>query len=473
MKISFLYVNPFNNTGIPIGLAYLIAILKSRGHELSFFETTFRDFNYSDFNVTGKMDKNGRKIISDFKSFVRKNKPDLIGVNSASLCLGFSLEMLKTIKDRPATIFGGVGANVGYAKLIKEDAVDHICVGFGEDCLPAFVNNFEAGAPLDEVPNLVYKKDGRVIINKFSQDIDLSRLPMPDWGLFDERHFERIFKGEVKRWGNFQLTRGCPFNCAYCVNAYYHKDLKMKIYRFPVEKIIEEIKVLTKRYRLDIVRIFDECFGFGDLGYYKRFAKLYKQATELPTIIETRPESITAESVKILKDMRCISVSIGVESGDEEQRRQMLNRYVSNDIIKKAFGLLRKEKIRTASYNIMGFPGDTRSKIFKTIKLNKECDTDFINTFLFCPFPHTMLREFCVKNSLLETDAIVDYGQTSIIKNDKLSKDDLYGIYRTFKYYVKMPEYLHPLIARAEKDDDTGNHILTLLEEACVLKGGR
>ncbi len=450
MNIAFLYVNPFNNTGIPIGLSYLIPILKAEGHEISVFETAFRDFNYSGFNVGGKIEKPGSEIIDDFRSFVKKNRPKLIGVNASSLCLGFSLEMLRSLEDRPAAIFGGVGANVGYMELIKEDVADHICVGFGEKCLPELVKALDNGKDLESIPNLIYKQNGRVITNKFSQEIDLAALPMPDWSLFDKRHFERVFKGEVKRWGNFQLTRGCPLNCAYCVNAYYHKELKMKIYRFPVEKIIEEIKALTREYRLDIVRIFDECFGFGDLDYYRKFAKLYKKATGLPTIIETRPESITPETVKILKEIRCISASIGIEAGNEEQRKDMLNRRVSNDRIKKAFELLRKEKIRTSSYNIMGFPDDTREKIFETIKLNRECNTDFINTFLFCPFPKTMLREICVKNGLLETEAIVDYGQTSIIKNSRLPKSALYGIYKTFKYYVKMPEYLYPLIDRAE-----------------------
>lgn len=94
----------------------------------------------------------------------------------------------------------------------------------------------------------------------------------------------------------------------------------MKIYRFPIKKVIEEIKVLSEKYSLDIIRIFDECFGFGNLGYYKKFTEMYKKEIKLPTIIETRPEAINEDTIKILKDMNCISVSIGVEVGNEEQR---------------------------------------------------------------------------------------------------------------------------------------------------------
>ncbi|MDP2929226.1 MAG: radical SAM protein, partial [Candidatus Omnitrophota bacterium] len=183
----------------------------------------------------------------------------------------------------------------------------------------------------------------------------------------------------------------------------------------------------------------------------------------LPTIIETRPETITTETIKILKEIGCISVSIGVEAGNESQRKSLLNRTVSNDSIRSAFALLRKAKIRTASYNIIGFPFDTREKVFETIELNKECMPDFINVFLFCPFPGTKLREYCLKNDLLETTAVVDYVMRSVIKDKNMSSKELAGLFRTFEHYVKLPKYLHPLVRRAEEPDRIGNAILRLL----------
>jgi len=471
MKIMFLYVNPYNSTGILIGISYLISILKEKGHEVDLFETTFSDFNYSDFNISGKMDENGRSIIRDFKEKVEAVNPDLIGVSCTSLCLNFAIEMIGSLEGRPKTIFGGVGATIGSEDLIKNDCVDFLCSGFGEECLPKLMANLENKKEFNDVPNLIYMKNGKVIKNNFLQNIDLSNLPIPDWSLFDERHFERIFKGEVKRWGNFQLSRGCPFNCAYCVNNYYHKELGMGVYMVPVEKVITEMKLLSKKYRLDIIRIFDECFGFGDLTDMREFARLYKNEVRLPTIIETRPEAINEDTIQILKDINCISVSIGVETGNEKQREEMLNRHVSNERIKKAFRLLNNAGIRTSSYNIIGFPGDTRGKIFETIKLNRFCKPNFINVFLFCPFPKTQLRAYCLEHNFLDTKEIVDYGKKSVIKNDALSKEELYGLFRTFKYYVKLSEDFYPLIKRAEKDDEVGKELLKLLEQVLVNKG--
>jgi anaerobic magnesium-protoporphyrin IX monomethyl ester cyclase len=442
MKITFAYLCPFNNTGIPIGLSYLIAILKNKGHEVTLFETTFYDFDYSAFNITGVIDEKGNRIIGDFKAYIEETKPGLIAVSCTSLCLSFASKILESLDEEVKTIFGGVGATTDYKNLINNETVDYICVGFGEECLPKLIECLNGRGNLKEVPNLVYKEDKAIIKNDFLQNIDLSKLPAPDWSLFDPRHFERIFKG---------------------INSYLHAEIKTGIYRFPIRQIIETIKSLSREYRLDIVRIFDECFGFGKPEYYEEFAKLYKKEIGLPTIIETRPETITAETIGILKEIGCISVSIGVEAGNEGQRRTLLNRTVSNDSIRNAFTLLHKAKIRTASYNIIGFPDDTREKIFETIKLNKECMPDFINAFLFCPFPGTQLREYCLKNNLLETTAVVDYGIKSVIKNKNMDKKDLLGLFRTFGYYVKLPKYLYPLIERAEEPDRIGNIIFRLL----------
>ena len=470
MNVLLVYVNSYNNTGIPIGLSYLIPILRKSGHRVSLFETTRYDFSYSNFNINKTIGDSGNRIINDFVDHVNKIGPDFIGVSAGSLCLDFALTLIESLKRRPPAIFGGVGPTVDYDNLIKKQACDYVCVGFGEECLPGLLENIANKTSLDDVPNLVHKKDENIKTNKFSQSLDLSKFPAPDWSLFDIRHFERIFRRRVKRWGNFQLTRGCPFTCTYCINDYYHKDLGMKIYRFPPEKIIEEIKALSRKYNLEIIRIFDECFGFGNIEYYKKFADLYKKATALPSIVETRPESVTGELIKVLKDINCISVSLGIEAGNEEQRRTLLNRRISNEAIKRAFHLLHKEKIRVSSYNIIGFPHDTREKIFETIKLNRECKPDFVNVFTFCPDPKTILRKYCEENGLLETEAVGEYGGKSIVKNPNLSKDELYGLYKTFRHYINLPKYAYPMIARAEKLDYAGKQILRFLEKVSLLQ---
>jgi len=51
---------------------------------------------------------------------------------------------------------------------------------------------------------------------------------------------------------------------------------------------------------------------------------------------------VTEDKVKLLKKMNCVSVPLGVETGDPEIRKNLLNRVDSLDQIKNAFHLLKK-----------------------------------------------------------------------------------------------------------------------------------
>lgn len=435
MNILFLYMNAYENKGIPIGLSYLIAMLKKRNHNISVFDTTFYDFGYSEYNLTKNTSNMGKSLINDFVTFVNNKNPDLICVSSPSLCANFSIEMLKPLEHKYLTIFGSYCATTDYENLIKNKYVDIVCVGCGEDCLLMLVDKLEQNdSDYSSIPNLVYKNKGITTINHLEQFKDVSNLPIPDWSLFDEKHLYKIFKGDLQRWGNFQLTRGCPFNCGYCINAYYHNKLKMKVIYMPVEKIIEEIKFLSKKYKLDIIRIFDESAGYKNYKNYEKFGKLYKPIG-LPIIIETRPETITPHFIKILKDINCVSVSLGVEVGNEKYRAEILNRHITNDTIKKAFELLHNAKIRVSSYHMIGLPNETKENINETIALIKEIKPDYISPHIFIPFPKTKLREYCIEHNLLNTTEIVDnsFAGFSILKNDELSCDDLFEIRKRMK----------------------------------------
>ena len=381
MKIAFLYTAPYNDTGIPIGLSYLIALAK-RDHEVSLFETPF---------IQGDP-------IPEFQSFMEYQSPDMLGIHTTSLCLSQALKMVHSLKHRPITVWGGVGPTVESDWLNTRIEVDYVCVGPGEKYLMDLLGS---------------EWDGE--------------LPIPDWSLFNPLHFVRMFKGEKKRWGNFQLSRGCLYSCSYCVNTFYHgiglKPIKFKSYR-----IVDEIAELSQKYNLDLIRIFDECFGWH-FGETEKFARLYNNRVDLPSIIETRPEVITPKMIEVLKLINCASVSLGIECGNEEQRKTILNRHVSNETIVKAFDLLHDAGIRSASYNIIGWPHDTENLIQETIDLNKRCRPDFINWFLASPFPGTRMREYCIRHDLLEAYYPADYGKESVIKNPTLKKDRLYEIF--------------------------------------------
>ena len=82
--------------------------------------------------------------------------------------------------------------------------------------------------------------------------------------------------------------------------------------------------------------------------------------------------------VRTVKEMGCICIRMGVESGNDYLRQKVLNKKVTTEQIKTAAGHIKQHGIKLATYNILGLPGETLDNAIETYKLNKEIGTDFV-----------------------------------------------------------------------------------------------
>lgn len=69
-------------------------------------------------------------------------------------------------------------------------------------------------------------------------------------------------------------------------------------------------------------------------------------------------------------------VKIGLESGSERIRREILKRNYSNKDIIDAVSLARKYGLKVFFYNLMGIPGETLNDFKETIGINRICLPD-------------------------------------------------------------------------------------------------
>jgi len=452
MKVLFLYANVHEFSGIPLGLSYMIPILREQHHQVELFETTFMRFDYGKYNISGTIGDEGDYIIKSFQDKVDKFEPDVIAVSTDSMCFPFSIKMLEAVNlSQRIVIYGGIHATIAPDDVFSHKEVDYICRGFGEETLPQLLSNTRNS--LAEIPNLVWRdKDKSLVYSPFKLP-DLSKLPMPDWGLFDERHFVRQFKDRFYRWGNFQLTRGCPFSCRYCCNNTLNK-MGNKVKHLPVEHVLDTMEYYADKYNLDIIRIFDETFGMGKADEIEEFAEGYTKRINLPSVLETNPLVINEKFIEILKKINCIAVSLGVECGDEEKRRTICGRNISDECIIRAFQMLKDNNIRTSSYNVLDWVDDTREDIFKLIEINRKCSSEYINTFFFTPLPGTELWDDCKRDGLFKYDYVADFGRIPNIKNPNLTDDEAIGLKRTFPMYVYFEPELWSLVKLGETNDE-------------------
>lgn len=430
-----------------MGIASLSATLKRAGHEVNLFDFSFID-----------NDQINRAFAAKLSAF----HPDLIAISCRSLEFRYVIELLRSLEGRykkVPIVIGGVHATVVPDEVLAISQVDAIVRGEGEYPLLELVTNLEKGEHIGGIPNVWTKKKGQVIKNDVRPLLDdLDVLPFPDFDLFDDRHFVQGISIQSrlvdKRVGAVEASRGCPYSCSYCVNAFlqgltrgkskYHREKS-------VRRAVDEIAYYVERFRLEYIYFIDETFLFQP-HRLREFAGVYKQRVGLPFSFMTHPQTVTEEKIQIIAEAGADMALVGIECGDEGFRRSVLHRPVTDLDIRQAFRIIKKYGIPTYSFNVIGFPGENRGLIQRTINLNREVRPDYVQVTICYPFPGTELLKTSTEHELIDKKKQIDsYYEDSVLRLPGFGKGQLARICRLFPYYVRAPWLLLPFLALLER----------------------
>ncbi|WP_068430168.1 radical SAM protein [Magnetospirillum sp. XM-1] len=473
-RVLLINSNTMLDTLITAGIGVLAGCVKEAGFGIRLFDTTFyrtaditgdeararalqvRPTRLEDFGVApADVD-----VVEDFVRVVEEYKPDLIGLSCIEVTWELGARLLEAVAGRGIpTVAGGPFPTFAPEMCIRHPAVDMVCVGEGEEALVELCQRLRDGQDHSDVLNLWVKQNGKVYKNAVRPPVDLTSLPPQDWEVYDRRRFWKPMGGRVSVTGAFEMNRGCPYSCTYCINSGYNELYSDKYYREKnIDRLIDEMVEKKERYQLAYCYLVAESFLTTPLKRIERFVQLYREKVNLPFWVEVRPESVTREKIDLLVGIGCESVSVGVESGNYDLRKNVLGRLISDDTILRAFDVLRETKLRISANNVIGFPGETREMIFETIELDRKIAPDGVIVGYFSPYKGSKLREVCELEGLIREDEIAgDYRVGPTLDMPQMSKVELSGLHRTFPLYVKFPREEWGDIRRAEADTPEGN----------------
>ncbi|MDH5748878.1 MAG: B12-binding domain-containing radical SAM protein [Rhodospirillales bacterium] len=486
-RVLLINCNTMLDTLVTAGIGILSACLKNVGCDVQLYDTTF----YRTAEITGDqaraaalqvkktdfadlgIEPNEGDVVEDFVKMVESYKPHLIGLSSIEVTHPLGVRLLEAVKESGIpTVVGGPYATFAPEIVIRSPGVDMVCVGEGEQALVELCQGLRDGADISRIGNLWVKQDGKVQKNPVRPPIDLTALPRQDWSVYDKRRFWKPMGGNISVTGTFEMNRGCPYTCTFCINSGFHElygDLGGYYREQDVESMVDEMAEKKERYNLSYVYLVAESFLTTSRTRIQTFGRLYREKVGLPFWVEARPESITEEKVDLLNEIGCEGISVGVESGNFELRKNVLGRNVPDRTILKAFELLRKTGIRVSANNIIGFPTETREMIFDTIRLDRELDPHGVMVSFFSPYKGATLRDMCQNLGYVEDDEIaMDYRLGPSMDMPQMSAKELVGIHRAFPLYVKFPEQEWKDIERAEHDTPEGNAIYKEYSERYV-----
>jgi radical SAM superfamily enzyme YgiQ (UPF0313 family) len=498
-RVLLVYPNLMFQTMFPMGLALLSSVLKGAGYKVDSFDTTFyrtdikAPHEYQIENLQMKplgesferalrqVERPAEAMIPDFRAKVESFQPDLIAVSAVEDTFRLAVDLLDGVSDLGIpNIIGGVFPTFAPEKAIREKNVNMICVGEGEYALLELCEALSKGRDHSNVRNLwVKKRNGDVVRNAIRGTVSLDELPRPDYALFDNSRFYFTTKsqGRLLNSGSVETARGCPYRCSFCnspsqvdlynsTNAGYFFRLKS------VQRVYEELKDLKENHNVDYIHFPADTFLAIPDAYLHELAEAYK-SINLPFWCQTRSETLTEERVRILEDMGCQNVSVGLEHGNEDFRRRVVRRdYTNKDFVEK-FKLLEGASFNITVNNIIGLPMEDRKLTWDTIYLDRKVQhvLHTINAFHFVPYHGTPLRDVAVKEGFISDNSRVEHNlKDTIINMPRYTRDEIRGAVRTFTMYVRFPESEFPRIQQAERMDERGDAVFRELQQEFVDK---
>jgi len=485
-RVLLIYPNLQMVNLLPSNVSILSACLREADIDVKLFDTTFyrtaeksvddvrvehmqlRPFDLKEKGIVYK----ATDVFEDFRRLIDEYKPNLIGVTATDDTFDFGIELVSSVRHKDIfTIVGGVYPTFSPEEAIANENVDSICIGEGENALVELCLKLQANEDVSDVKNLWVKVNGKIYKNGTRELVDINSIPYEDFGIFEQKRFFRPMQGKIYRMIPVSIDRGCPFGCTFCaapsqmslyVDAGHGVYFRLK----NVSRVLDELKYQISEYKADYIYFNSETFFARKEQELKLFATEYAEKIRLPFWCQTRIETISERRIKLLEDMNCDRISIGLEHGNEEFRKKILKKSFTNKHVIDAFKILEKSRIPVTVNNIVGFPDETRALAFDTIRLNRMIKADSFNAYFFTPYRGTPLRQYCIDKGYLKPNTKTDsLMRQSILNMPQFKPDEIKGIVRTFPLYVRMTESCFDKIKVAEQLNEEGDKMLVELRE--------
>lgn len=368
----------------PMGIMLLSALAKEKGHKTA---------------VSVLADGDLEKKLAEFK-------PDVVAFSAKTGEHKYYIaanEFIKSTHKDIFTVIGGPHATF-FPEIIEKHPFDALCVGEGDDAWPELLDAIEKGSGKDEIPNILTKenfnKDKPPVIRQRRRELD--DLPFLDRELFYST--TRLGRFPMR---SFMVGRGCPYKCTYCFNHKYNLLYKGKgslMSRMSVDRVIAELKELKSKYETQFIKFYDDIFLLNEDEWLDEFSERYPKEIGVPFHCLMRANLLTESIVIKLKKAGLASMSMSIESGNDDIRNNVLKRNMAKETMITAFDLCSRHNIPTFSNTIFAIPGTSLKEDIESLDLNLRCKVTFGEFPLFFPYPETELAKYAMELKAFDGD---------------------------------------------------------------------
>ncbi len=406
-----LFINPCLRKGVdtkmlPVGLAYVMTYVKSKGF----------DFDLLDVDAYDLSD-------DDVEHYLQNNNHDVYLFGSIVTHYKWAKWLVKKIKNYypdSIVIVGNSVAGSCYEVFMKNAPNDVTVIGEGEITTYEVLKAIRDKLPFEHIEGIAYRSNGVIIKNKARKALKkIDEYPMIDWNLFDVKKYIES-QSNRNSFGSGDETismpvvtaRGCAFRCTFCHFVFWDDPYR---YRSPAS-IIEEIKRNINEYGANYINFWDD-LSFASLNQVERLVDailesglIFDWSAAIRTDLLGNPKHAYERRLKVAEKMKlsgCKAVGFSLESGDPDIL-QMMEKRIDTEYFTQQIQILHKVGIVCNTSVVFGYPLETPESIQKTFQMCLK-NRVYPSIGFLLPLPYTKMYEYAKANHyIIDEDAFLD-----------------------------------------------------------------
>lgn len=372
-------------------------------------------------------------------------------------------ERIRPLHKESKIVFGGVHATFMPDEVLAFDYIDLVVRAEGEEPMLELLN----GVPYNEIKNLSYKEDGKIIHNDVRPIIkDLNSYPMPAYDMLPmEKYKAPLGSYRRKPVMNLVTSRGCPGLCTYCSGGFLGSRIRFKT----ADKIFDEVKYLMENYGIKEITIIDDTFTLFKRRVKEFCELLKKNNVDLSWSCYARIDNVDRELLETMYDAGMHHIGYGIESGSDEILKNIKKGVTVADAV-RVVEMTKQVGIEVRCAYMFGNQGETEDTMKQTMRLAKQLNTDFALFNISTPFPGTELFNWGKENGYINTYDWDDYDVSKVILElPTVSNESIMRFYKkSYKEYYLRPRLIWQRIKRIKNFSDLWQNLKAVW---AVIKG--
>jgi len=351
----------------PLSLLYLASPLLKKGHNIKVIDFIAESFT-------------PEKLKEEV------SKADIVGITITSQVATSAkkvTDLIKQFDSKKTVIIGGPHCTIQGKEVLNEINADISVLGDGEKVILEIIYALNGKKDLSKIHGIFYREKGKIKGGLPPEEIDeLDSLYFPARHLIENYNYGKDAISGVTFFARGKITtimttRGCPFNCRFCVSKSIFKKCRLR----SAENVVEELEEISKEY--NSVFAVDDNFLMDKKRANKIMDLLIEKKLDLDIWVSgVRITDADEELFKKMKKAGVKSLEFGIESGNQEVL-DYYNKRITLDAVEKTIKLSKKMGFLTIGNFILGAPIETDKHINDTVSFAKKLKLDFAFFYAF------------------------------------------------------------------------------------------